>query len=208
MKNISILSLLFTMTMFGSCSQKQNLHPAINTCPGMNIAAKTGKQAKTAISIYPVGGNWENSEGKPFRLIELKGKIEVIAMVFTRCQYACPRIVGDIKTIESELSANVKSQVGFVLVSFDSKRDTSARLSEYAKEMGLGSEWTLLHGDEESVRNLSMVLDVKYEKHPDGGFTHGNVITVLDTNGTVIYRQEGLEENDSLTVDAINKLAR
>lgn len=59
----------------------------------------------------------------------------------------------------------------FVLVSFDSDRDHTKELKEFAKEMKLGKNWLILHGNDEDVRELSMLLDVKYKKQPNGDFT-------------------------------------
>ncbi|NIQ52455.1 MAG: SCO family protein, partial [Gammaproteobacteria bacterium] len=54
----------------------------------------------------------------------LAGRVRVVAMVYTSCAYACPRIMLDMKRIEAELGPEYREDVGFVIVSIDPERDT------------------------------------------------------------------------------------
>ena len=67
-------------------------------------------------------------------------------MVYTTCESACPIIVSLMQHIEAALPLDLRSQVGFVLVTFDA-RDTPAVLSAYGARMGLDPmSWLLLLG--------------------------------------------------------------
>src|SRR5262245_60767301 len=101
-------------------------------------------------------------------------------MFFAKCEYACPLLVHDMKRIEAALPEHVRSNVGFVLVSFDSDRDTPAALAEYRKNHELAANWTLLRGAPDDVLELGALLGVKFKKDARGQFAHSNVITVLD----------------------------
>src|SRR5690606_32328154 len=115
-------------------------------------------------SIYQFNGEWHSQDGDTVTLESLRGKIPVIAMVFTYCEFACPRIIADIKKLHDQVPPGKEEEVIFVLVSFDTERDHPERLKEYADRMNLGDNWLLLHGNEDNVRMLSMLLDVKYQK--------------------------------------------
>ena len=143
-------------------------------------------------SIYLAEGKWDNQHGDSLRLGDLKGKIPVVSMVFTKCTFACPRIVGDMQAIEKQVPAGKKDKVVFVLISFDSERDHTSELAQFTRQMKLGNNWQVLHGDAESVRELSMLLDVKYKKQENGDFTHSSSIALLDTEGAIASRVEGL----------------
>ncbi len=157
-------------------------------------------------SIYQVEGEWKTQDNKFLKLVDLKGNIQVVAMVFTNCAYACPRIVADMQLIESKIPTSKKNKVKFLLISFDVARDTPDRLKVFAKESGLNDNWTLLHGTEEEVQEIAVVLGVKYEKQPDGSFAHSNMIIVLDEDGAIAYQQEGLGTAPDKTIEKINNL--
>jgi len=150
-------------------------------------------QANAENSIYQLGETWINQDGKPVKLETLSGKVQVVAMIFTTCGYACPKIVNNMKEIERQLPASVRKKTHFLLISFDSKLDTPGRLKQYAGQRMLDDSWTLLHGTPDEVRSMSMLLKVQYIPLQGGGFNHSNVITILDEAGNIYKRIEGLD---------------
>jgi len=201
MKNILkfYILLLFTGSLvslfLGGCTQNKEQPEA---------ATPIGELSSE--SIYQYTGKWHNQNGDTLQLSKFHGKIPVVAMVFTQCKYACTRIVADIKNIEKLIPLDKKDKVVFILVSFDSDRDQPARLKEFASEMQLDDRYILLHGNEEEVRELSMLLNVKYKKQPNGDFAHSNGITVLNTQGEIAHQQEGLGVAPDETIKAIKEL--
>ncbi|HEY0897523.1 MAG TPA: SCO family protein [Sphingobacteriaceae bacterium] len=157
-------------------------------------------------SIYLAEGKWDNQNGDTLQLADFKGKIPVVSMVFTKCTFACPRIVGDMQAIEKQVPADKKDQVVFVLVSFDSDRDHTGELKQFTRQMNLGDNWQVLHGDEESVRELSMLLDVKYKKQDNGDFSHSSSIALLDTEGAIVGRVDGLGADPAPIVRKLGQL--
>lgn len=157
-------------------------------------------------SLYQMDGKWTTQNGGTFRLSELKGKIPVVAMVFTSCTYACPKIIEDIQTVKRQVPADKKEKMVYVLISFDTERDTPERLKEFAISQQLDDQWLLLHGDEDEVREMSMLLNVKYKKQPNGDFAHSNEVTLLDTQGAIVAQVEGLGKNQKPIVDKIKTL--
>lgn len=201
--NIYLLSvLLFIVTAFAAgCNSDKKAEPEdkIN-------AIETSNTETSGESLYQLEGEWHNQNGDTLQLSQLNGKIPVISMIFTRCGFACPRIVADIKKIEKQIPADKKDSVVFVLVSFDSERDHPDKLKEFAKEMELDERWLLLHGGEQEVRELSMLLNVKYKKQPDGSFAHSNGITLLDQNGAIAAHVEGLGTDSEPIVSKLKNL--
>ncbi|HEY1114156.1 MAG TPA: SCO family protein [Chitinophagaceae bacterium] len=175
-------------------------------------AGKTAQQAPDSVlpgeSLYNDTDVFTSQHGKSIQLKDFRGKITVVSMVFTHCTYACPRLTEDIKAIGDKLQAQEITDVNYVLVSFDTNRDDPERLRAFAAEMGLDKRWTLLQGSEDAVRQLSVLLNVQYEKAPDGSFAHSNLITVLDQQGRVATQLEGLEAGNSETVATIQQLAK
>lgn len=157
-------------------------------------------------SIYQLASTWTDHRSQKKALKQFAGNVQVLAMVFTHCAYACPRIVADIKAIEEQVPADKRDKVQFLLISFDTERDTAQRLGQFYKEMGLNGNWTLLHGGEEDVRDVAVLLNMQYEKQSDGNFNHSNIITILDQKGCIQFQQEGLEVGSSEAMKAIHHL--
>ncbi|TAM97217.1 MAG: SCO family protein [Chitinophagaceae bacterium] len=206
MKNIlfKILpALLLSVSLF-SCSKNDMQGDKGN----MNKAQKTMSAQKESIaqnSLYQLSGDWTNQYGKEVSLNQLTGKVQVTAMIFTHCGYACPKMVDNMKAIEEKLPKELKNKVDFLLISFDSKNDTSARLNQYAAQKQLDDSWTLLHGSSDQVRMLSMLLQIQYAPLQGGGFNHSNAITILDKEGGISQRIEGLEINVDQAVNAVKE---
>lgn len=158
-------------------------------------------------SIYQVPLEWHTHLGDTISLKSLEGKIPVIAMVFTHCGYACPRMVADLKNIKQQLPKAAEDEVVFVLISFDTERDNPERLRQYAQEMQLKDNWLLLHGNEEDVRTLSMLLDVQYKKQESGDFAHSNKIILLNKKGEIVEEVDGLGSDPSPILNKIGELS-
>jgi protein SCO1/2 len=158
-------------------------------------------------SLYQLESKWTSDMEREVRLGVLHGKPQLVAMVFTSCEFACPIIVNDLKRIEAALPENVRTKVGVLLVSFDPVRDTPKKLSEFRQRMGLPVErWTLLRGDAEDVRELAALLGVNYRRDARGQYAHSNVISLLNANGEVVFQQFGLNISTAEMVKRINAL--
>ncbi len=152
-----------------------------------------GAAAYTARSLYQADGTFTDDAGHAFRLGELRGRPVVLTMFFASCGYACPLIVSDMQAIRSKLPAEIRDQAAFVLVSFDVAHDTPAVLAAYREQRGLGRDWILLHGDDDAVRELAALLGVKYKQETGGGFSHSNLITLLNREGEIVHQRTGLK---------------
>ena len=158
-------------------------------------------------SIFSITDTFQSQNKKNFVLSSLKGKPTVVGMIFTSCGYACPRLTSDMRNIAGELKDD-RARVNFVQVSFDTDRDNPDELKKFAKQMGLDDNWILLHGSEQTVRTLSVLLNVQFEKDAEGNFSHSNVISVLDKNGVLAFQKEGLEADHDETRGKIEDLLK
>ena len=160
----------------------------------------------TDASIYQVESAWTNDFGKALQLRDLRGKPQVITMFFASCEYACPILANDMKRIESALPDDVRSGVGFTLVTFDTERDTVEELAKFREKQEFDSKWTLLRGAPDDVLELAALLGIKYKQDARGQFAHSNVILVLNAEGEIVHQQVGLNQPVDATVQAIRNL--
>lgn len=160
----------------------------------------------SGLSIYNLDAKWQNQDNQEVSLDANRGKIVVVAMIYTSCKGACPRIISDMRDIESKCAPKRPDQIKYVLVSFDPEVDTPERLKATATETGLGPNWELLRGPSNQVLELAALLGVKYRKTGDKDYAHSNLITVLNPEGEIAYQQEGLGVSPDKTLEVIRDL--
>jgi protein SCO1/2 len=143
------------------------------------------------------------------KLGELRGQPRVLAMFFASCEYACPIIVHDLKRLEAALPEELRARASFVLVSFDTERDTPAALSAFRKRMELEAEqWRLLRGGADDVAEMAALLGVKYKQDSRGQFAHSNLITILNAEGEIVHQLAGLNQDVRATAQALERLLK
>src|SRR5215469_14065317 len=119
-------------------------------------------------SLYQLDCKWTNDHEQAVKLADLKGRPQVVAMFFAHCQSACPLLVYQMQQIEAALPPILRTNTGFLLVSFDTERDTPAALHTYRAEHELDANWTLLHGNADDVLDFAALLNVKFKKDAQG----------------------------------------
>lgn len=158
-------------------------------------------------SIYQLESTWTSDVGKEIRLGVLRGKPQVVTMFFATCEYACPILQQDMKHIEAALPEDMRDKVGFVLITFDSERDTVEALHAYRERQELSNRnWILLRGGPEDVRELAALLGISYRRDPLGQFAHSNLVTLLDREGEIVRQLPGLNQAPDTAVAVLKTL--
>lgn len=166
--------------------------------------AETENQTISDESIFNLTSEWKTQENNTIHLVDLKGKVTVMVMIYTTCKAACPRLVADMRDIESKMPKDKLSDINFVLVSIDPETDTPERLQKFAKENFMDApHWTFLQGNTNTVQEFANVLAVKYKKISPMDFSHSNIISVFNKTGDLVHQQEGLGVNNENTVAKI-----
>lgn len=155
-------------------------------------------------SIFNLTSKWKTQDNKTIEIKDFKGKVTVVVMIYTSCKAACPRLVADMRDIESKMPKDKLSEINFVLVSIDPEVDTPERLKTFAKANFMDApHWTFLQGNKTTVQEFANVLAVKYKQIAPMDFSHSNIISVFDREGILIHQQEGLGVNNQETVNKI-----
>lgn len=164
--------------------------------------------AFSSASLYQLDATFTDDRGQAFSLGSLRGRPVVLTMFFASCGYACPLLLTDMQAIRSKLPAEIRDQAAFVLVSFDTVRDTPAALATFRGQRQLDAQWTLLHGDDNAVRELAALLGVKFKQEADGMFAHSNLITILNAAGEVVHQRNGLKGGLDETAQVVASTVR
>lgn len=155
-------------------------------------------------SLYHLRSAWTDQRGGSFVLDELRGRPAVFVMFYGDCTTACPLLVRSAELIEEALPDEMRGAVDFVMVTFDTARDSPERLEAYAAAKGLDREgWHWLVGSDLQTRQLAALLGVQYRDAGNGVFAHSNVVTVLDADGVPAARLEGLGVELDPAVEAL-----
>lgn len=198
MKKITIVLLAFTLSFYGCKEVKKQ----------EETKAKEKKKEITDLSIYNLPSKWTTQNGKDIELKSLRGNVLVMVMIYTSCKAACPRLVADMRDIESKLNKETKQNVKLIMVSIDPKTDTPERLKKFAIANQMNQDpWIFLRSTEENTREFAAVLAVNYKKISPIDFSHSNIISVFNPEGELIFQQEGLGVNNEKTIETINQEA-
>lgn len=163
-------------------------------------------EAVSGQSLHVLPSAWTNQLGEQRHLRDYAGRVVVLAMVYTHCDNACPRIIADLRRIRDGLGEQGDEPV-YVLVSIDTERDSVARLHQFGQDTGLSKlGWQLWRASAGTVRELAAVLGVQYKRVSDTDFAHSNLISVLDQDGVIAHQQQGLGAAPDATIRAIQGL--
>lgn len=147
-------------------------------------------------SLHQLSASWRDHRNQPMTLKDLSGQAVIVTMIYANCQTACPVLVEDVKRLYHGLDDAQQANTRVLVVSFDAERDTPEALHRYAIDMGADRPgWHFLTGDESDIRTIAAVLGIRYRENPSGGFDHSNVIAVLNRQGEIVGRQEGLMQS-------------
>lgn len=171
-------------------------------CFSTSIFAASGLPSD---SIYQVGGTWQTEDNQSIQLESLAGKAQVIALIYTGCSNSCPIIVESMKRVEKQVPLNMRSKIGFVLISLTPDTDYPKTLKAFAEKKGLNSNWKLLRGTNELVRTLSNTLNGRYKVIKDGDVAHSNTVTLLNNQGQIQIQASGTQTGIKPILDAVEK---
>jgi protein SCO1 len=97
---------------------------------------------------------FQNQEGKTTTNDSLEGKIYVANFFFSICPSVCPKMMGNLKTLNKTFADN--QDVKIVSFSVMPWIDSVAVLKKYSKKMEINaSNWYLLTGDKEKIYTLA-----------------------------------------------------
>lgn len=142
-------------------------------------------------SVYQLPVQLTDQDGKRFEWSSRRGKVQLVSMFYTSCQYICPLIVESGKAVERQLAPAERERLGILLVSMDPKRDTPAALMSVINQRKLDrARWTLATPASNDVREIAGVLGIRYRALAGGEFNHTSALVLLDGNGRILARTE------------------
>lgn len=184
MKTLPVL-LIF---LFGVTSLRaQHHHEAANELEAGQISPGQ--------SLYHLDDCWTTHRDETLMLSEFRGSPVIVVMFYGNCREVCPILIQDVWRLYNAIDASQKEKVKVLAITFDTENDTPEVLRKYVRYEQLDIPgWHFMTSEDTTVRSLAMMLGVQYSKKSDGHFAHTNLVTVLDREGKIAMRVEGLNQ--------------
>ena len=162
-------------------------------------------QSRVANAPPPVYGTvaaftLTNQDNQPVTLADLRGRVWVADIIFTRCAGPCLRMTAQMRELQYALPADDTTKL--VSLTTDADFDTPAVLSRYAVRFSADTNrWMFLTGTKEEIANVATgslklsAVERKPEERqtPDDLFVHSTIFVLVDKQGRLrgIYQTGG-----------------
>lgn len=149
----------------------------------------SGSVGGRSLPIYGQVSNFTltNQNGQVVSLADLRGKVWVADIIFTRCAGPCPQMTRQMAELQAALPA--ASPVELVTLTTDPEFDTPPVMKNYALRFGADLDrWMFLTGSKNEIANLAAgglklsAVEVKPEERtaPEDLFIHSTIFVVVD----------------------------
>ena len=160
-----------------------------------------------------------NQAGRAASLEDLRGKVWVADIIFTRCPGPCPRMTRQMRELQDALPTG--STTHLVTLTTDADYDTPPVLLKYAQKYGADpARWTFLTGDKRDVAHLAIdslkltaIAKPPAERTSDVDlFVHSTIFVVVDKQARLrmTYETGGdnvdWQQSKSAILDAVSQL--
>ena len=144
-----------------------------------------------------------DENGKVVTLADLKGKIWLADMIFTKCESICPTMSSNFSALQSSLDPDIR----FVSFSVDPEYDKGEVLRAYAKRFNAdATRWTFVTGDRPAIFSLAktgFLLGVdSVGLSPDNLITHSEKFVLIDRHGRMRSYYDGTDSTSAVKIKA------
>ena len=177
-----------------SCNQQQKRVRVIGEKMIVTIS-KDGKEVVDTVSAVVPSFSFQNHKLTYTSNQGMKGKVVLADFFFTHCPSICVQMKQNMLKVNEQF----KNDKNFSIVSFtiDPKRDTVARLADYARQLGVeNTNWYFLTGEKDSIYNVAkqfLAYAEEDEKSP-GGYIHDGNFILIDKRGRIRGFYNGVDE--------------
>ena len=141
-----------------------------------------------------------NQAGEVVTARDLRGRVWVADIIFTRCAGPCPRMTEEMSKLQPLFSSSEK--LAFVTLTTDPDYDTPSVLKRYGDKFGAQFDrWHFLTGSKEAIKELAvgslkLTTVEKSESERENAndlFIHSTIFALVDKNGVMRGAYQSLE---------------
>lgn len=141
-----------------------------------------------------------NQSGQAVTLADLRGRVWVADIIFTRCAGPCPRMTRQMKLLQDALPPDSRARL--VTLTTDADFDTPEVMKAYAGRFEANTDrWMFLTGTKQAIAGLAIdslkltAIEKKAEERTDPAdlFIHSTILVVVDQQARLrgIFETEG-----------------
>lgn len=156
-----------------------------------------------------------NQAGQRFSTTELRGKVWLAGILFTRCGGPCPRMAQRLSELQAAIPAT--RPVRFVTLTTDPGYDTPAVLNLYARRFNADpARWSFLTGTKTQIvaaavgglKLTAVEKDAATSGNPNDLFIHSTVLVAVDKQGRARAVIETEPPDELPPVETLRQLVR
>lgn len=148
-----------------------------------------------------------DSEGRPVRLEQYRGKPLVVSLIYTSCAHVCPTTTRHLTDVVKKARAALGAESFHVVtIGFDTPNDTPEAMRTFARQQGAQlAGWDFLSADADTIDRLSENLGFLYRASPRG-FDHLVQATLVDAEGRIRAQVYGMTFDTPQLVEPLKRM--
>ena len=184
-------------------SEKAVVMPRHYFADTVQEVVKSGKRQTDTVWHTVKDFTLTNQEGKTITWADLKGKIVIADLFFTRCPTICPGMTRNMKRLAESIHNGKRVGdrsnhfVHFISFSIDPERDSVSRLKGWADRFQINpDQWWLLTGKKQDIYDLALnelKVGLQDGEGVDTSFIHSDKFILIDSNRHVRGFYDGLD---------------
>ncbi|MFT7519398.1 MAG: protein SCO1/2 [Kiritimatiellia bacterium] len=199
---------LFVVASLFACTGAPVPQTPIEAPPPAAAPVDGGLAPLPSASLYQLEVPLLDQDGETIALSIYRGRPTIIAMFYASCPMACPKMIAELRGIESQLPPSARAELRVVLVSLDPERDGPELFREVVRAHEIdGTRWRLGRASPHDVRTVSAALGIQFRKIEGGDLHHETILTLVDADGVPVIRHQGLGRDPSVFRDAILRVS-
>jgi protein SCO1/2 len=144
-----------------------------------------------------------DTSGKAVQLSDYRGRVVLLAFIFTTCPGVCPLISQQMSVLQTGLKQEglFGSQANLISITVDPATDTTAVLADYASTYGADAAgWRFLRESPERTKPVLEAYDEWTKLLPKGEIDHPARVYLIDQKGNIreIYSLAFFNETQAL----------
>jgi protein SCO1/2 len=146
--------------------------------------------------------------GQSVDLGSLRGKVVVIAFIYTRCPLPdyCPRMIANLRAVADRFADRLGADLALLVMTFDPQYDTPEKLAAYARGHNADRQgWHFLSGTAEQTARVSGMFGIEF--WPEQGLiTHTLQTAVIDRDSRLAATAEGRDYSARQLGDLVDRV--
>lgn len=151
-----------------------------------------------------------DQDGQPFNTEQMKGKVWLVNFAFTSCNTVCPPMTFNLTQIQDKLKENGIQDVHILSFSVDPTIDSPEKIKKFlGKYKADITHWRFVTGyDQAAIESYSRETFKSHVQKVEGDdqVNHPTSIFLVDQEGTVLTRYNGLEPQEDKILEDVKSL--